>query len=105
MLGALLAAQDDGDHAGMRQILGHTPGSLRAAMLDLALGELADRTATQVAEADRLAMLLGQGSSVYSRLDLHDELRRHQVVHPFRPVTDALRWELGDRAANALRCW
>jgi hypothetical protein len=89
----------------MRQILGHTPAALRDAMLDLALGELADRTAAQVAEADRLAMLLGRGGSVYSRLDLHDELLRHQVVHPFRPVAAALRWELGDRAASALRCW
>lgn len=104
VLGALLAAQADGDDAGMRQIADHATPATRAAMLDLALAELADRTMSQIADADRVAELLRHGS-VYSRLDQHDPLTRHQVAHPTRPVAAALRWELGDRAADALRAW
>jgi hypothetical protein len=105
VLRALIAAQDDGDTAGMRQMLDHTPPAGRAALVDLVLAELADRTVAQVAGAEQLATLLGRAGSVYSRLDRHDPLTRHQVAHPIRPTSDALRWELGDRAADALRCW
>ncbi|MEV0733394.1 hypothetical protein [Polymorphospora sp. NPDC050346] len=104
VLGALLAAQADGDDTGMRQIADHVTPATRAEMLDLVAAELTDRTLAQIADADQMATLLLAGS-VYSRLDRHDPLIRHQVVHPYRPVVDALRWELGDRAANALRCW
>jgi hypothetical protein len=98
---ALLAAQRDGDTAGMRLMADHAGAELREAACDLILAELVDRALADVAEGERLALLLGR-ASVYSRLDLSDPMRRHQVAHPFRPVDDALRWELGDRAARHL---
>jgi hypothetical protein len=102
---ALLGAQADGDSAAMRQIVDHTTPATRAAMVDLVLAELADRALTQLADAELLTTLLSRAGSVQSRLDLDDPLRRHQVVHPIRPLITALQWELGFRATDALRCW
>lgn len=57
--------------------------------------------ATLAAEAARVAVLLTR-ASVASHLGNTDPMRRHQVVHPWRPEETALTLELGSRASTAL---
>lgn len=102
LLSTLLAAQRAGDHATMRRVADEAGPDVLAAAFDLAVAETTHRMVEQISDADRLAILLAR-ASVYSRLNEQDPRRRHQVAHPWTPLADAVRWELGDRVANVLK--